>query len=102
MTDDEETIRLDIRQHMHTGLRVYDVGGEKVGTVDDYDLLWEYMIVRPHSFYEKKLYIPFDLIANIDPREVFVSQSADELRRDYTSPPPRNATVDLPPPDQDR
>ncbi len=100
MANDKDAVRLDIRQNMHPGLQVYDAAGIKVGKVDDYDLRWEYMILRPHPLSEKKLYIPFDTITNIDPREVFVSKSTDDLHRDCSSPPPHRRAIDLAPPDE--
>jgi sporulation protein YlmC with PRC-barrel domain len=58
MANNEGTVNVDVRQHMHTGLHVYDEGGEKVGTVNDHDLLWEYMIVGTRSFHEKNCTSP--------------------------------------------
>lgn len=89
MVNEEGTIILDIPQYMDFGLHVYDAAGRRVGTVDDFDFRTGYMTVRPNTLTHRDLYIPFSTITNIDPREVFVSKSWDELHRDYSSPPPR-------------
>jgi hypothetical protein len=94
MTNREGTITLDIRQYMDYGLDVYDVDSKKVGTVDDYDRATGYMMVRSSSFSDSDLYIPFSLITHIDPREVFVSKSRDELHREYRDRPPRSTVVE--------
>jgi hypothetical protein len=94
MSNYEGTITLDIRQYMDYGLEVYDVDSNKVGNVDSYDRNAGYMTVQSNPFSNKDLYIPFSAITHIDPREVFVSKSKDELHREYSSPPPRNTLVE--------
>jgi hypothetical protein len=79
---------------MDYGLDVYDVESKKIGTVDDYDRSAGYMTVRSNTFSDKDLYIPFSAITHIDPREVFVSRSRDEVHREYSNPPPRSTRVE--------
>jgi len=79
---------------MDHGLDVYDADSKKVGSVDDYDRSAGYMTVRSNAFSDKDLYIPFSAITHIDPREVFVSKSRDELHREYSNPPPRSTVVE--------
>jgi hypothetical protein len=93
MTNFEGTITLDIRQYLDYGLDVYDRQSKKVGTVDAYDRSTGYLAVRTAPFSDKDLYIPFSAITHIDPREVFVSLTKDELRREYGDPPPRTTLV---------
>ena len=94
MTNREGTITLDIRQYMDYGLDVYDVESKKVGTVDDFDRATGYMMVRSSAVSDSDLSIPFSAITHIDPREVFVSKSRDELHREYSNPPPRSTMVE--------
>jgi len=93
MTNYEATITLDIRQYLDYGLHVYDVDGKKVGMVDWYDRISGYILVRSNPLSDKDLYIPFSAITNIDPRDLFVSETRDELRRKYHDPPPRSILV---------
>ncbi len=94
MSNDEGTIQLDVRQFMDFGLHVYDGAGTKVGIVDDFDRVTGYMVVRSNGLRENAIYIPFRTITHIDPREVFVEGSRDELRSRYSSPPPRSTLVE--------
>lgn len=73
---------------------VYDNDGKKVGTVDNINRDTGYLIVAINPFSEKELYVPFRLITNIDPREMYLSLSKEELRRDFSDPPPRSTLVD--------
>lgn len=92
MTNDR--ISLNVADRMNRGLAVFDAEGGKVGTVDDYDSAMGYMMVRPNPFSDRLLYVPFSIITHIDPREVYVSESAADVRRHYANPPPRDALVD--------
>lgn len=91
----------DIRKTIAIGQSVYDNEGAKVGTIDmvDDDTGYFKMQLRPlpekrdNPLAPKTLYVPFRLITNIDPRELFVSVSNDELRRDYADPPLRSTAV---------
>ncbi|MBV9282622.1 MAG: hypothetical protein JOZ41_21300 [Chloroflexi bacterium] len=93
MTHDEGTITLDIRQYMDYGLDVFDIDGGRVGAVDAFDRVTGYMMVRTNPLSSRLLYVPFSIITHIDPREVFVSKSGDELHREYASPPPRDTVL---------
>src|SRR5579875_2788088 len=101
MTNDAAIIIEDIRKTIAIGQTVYDKQGKKVGMVDVVDPSTGYfsgeltpLTGNPTDlFTETDLYIPFSLITSIDPREIFVSKSRDELRRDYTNPPARSVVV---------
>ena len=89
----DDTITLDIREYIDYGLHVYDVSSTKVGTVDEYDRATGYMIVRANPLSEKDLYIPFNAVTHIDPRDLFVAGTKEELHRKYADPPPRTTVV---------
>ena len=40
------------------------------------------------------MYVPFNLITHIDPTELYLSRSKDELRREYANPPARGTRVE--------
>ncbi len=52
------------------------------------------MTVGTDPLNERALYVPFRLIASIDPRELYLSTIRAELERDYRQPPARTTTVD--------
>ena len=95
MTNDQGKRTLKIRQYMDYGLQVYDLQGKKVGTVDQYDSSSGYMTVLPNAFSRDMLYVPFNAITHIDPREAFVSKTRDDLRRENSSPPRRHTVVEV-------
>ena len=41
-----------------------------------------------------RFYVPFRLITNIDPRELYLSVARDDLDRDYANPPARSTFVE--------
>ncbi len=63
----------DISRLMKVGNVVYDMVGRKVGTVSHFDLTAGYMQVHRGVPEEQTLYIPFNLITNIDPHEIFLN-----------------------------
>jgi hypothetical protein len=70
------------------GLKVYDVNGETVGTVDVVDREAGVMRVATNPFVEEELVIPFALIQSIDPREIFLGCLKDALRPNGANPSP--------------
>ena len=67
------------------GLKVYDVNGETVGTVDVVDREAGVMRVATNPFVEEELVIPLALIQSIDLREIFLGCPKDALRPDGQS-----------------
>jgi hypothetical protein len=94
MADKVGVLIEDVRQQIAPDQEVYDLDGNKVGIVDQYDLQAGWMKVEKGLFMVKDLYIPFSAIASIDPREIYLSLSKDTLQRDYASPPPRTTRLD--------
>jgi hypothetical protein len=62
------------------GLKVYDVNGETVGTVDVVDREAGIMRVATNPFVEEGLVIPLALLQSVDPREIFLGCPKDALR----------------------
>ncbi|HLJ66457.1 MAG TPA: hypothetical protein VKX16_03755 [Chloroflexota bacterium] len=95
-----ETIR--IRDAIRPGLDVYDREGKKAGAVWQIHRVPGYFTVqaRPspqrkdNPFVEKHLHVPFRLIISIDQRELFLSMTDDELRANFSNPPPRTTRVE--------
>jgi hypothetical protein len=94
MANVEGIITEDISDTIAPDLTVYDIEGNKVGTVDSVDRETGWFIVRTSEFWERELYIPFSLITNIDPRDMFLSRSKDELHANYSNPPARSTLVE--------
>lgn len=92
-----ETEKLTITQNVADDLvleqTVYDITGEKVGTVDDIDrdTGWFKLEINPLS--DKDLYIPFKLVTNVDPKEVYLSATKVTIHREFSEPPPRATQV---------
>ena len=97
----------DLKNTIALGQTIYDNAGEKVGTVDDLDRPTGWLKSEINPFSDAALYIPFNMITNIDPKgprsgvekrgddmELYLSRSKEELRRDYTTPPARTTQVD--------
>jgi hypothetical protein len=94
MANIEGTITEDISNTIAPGQTVYDNEGTGIGTVDSVDRQTGYLMVESNPFSEKDLYIPFSLITNIDPRELYLSLSRDELHSEYANPPARDTLVE--------
>jgi hypothetical protein len=75
----------DILGGITVGQMVYDADGEKVGTVDAVDRVIGCMRIETNPFSEPALCIPVELIRSMDPRELFLSRTLDDLRRDYAT-----------------
>ncbi len=94
MADTKGTIIEDVANNINLGQTIYDSAGERVGTVDDLDRPTGWMKAETNPFSDADLYIPYNLVTSIDPRELYLSRSKEELRRDYASPPARTTHVE--------
>jgi hypothetical protein len=86
MTDTEGMTTEEILNDLRAGQNVYDANGEKVGSVDSIDRGGACMRIETNPFSEPALCVPVDLIRSMDPREVFLSRTREDLRRDYLTP----------------
>jgi hypothetical protein len=94
MDEQNDTVTEDIGNSINMGQTIYDLESQKVGTVDEVDRVTGWFKAEVNPFSDKELFIPFKLITNIDPKEVYLSRTKDELRRDYTNPPARSTRID--------
>lgn len=92
-----ETEKLTITQNVADKLipeqTVYDVTGEKVGTVDDIDRDTGWFTLQVNPLSDKDLYIPFKVVSNIDPKEVYLGATKQAIHREFSEPPPRATHV---------
>jgi hypothetical protein len=88
------TIVQNVADNLITAQTVYDITGERVGTVDDIDrdTGWFKLEINPLS--DKVLYIPFKIVTTIDPKELYVSATKEALYREFSNPPARFTTVE--------
>jgi hypothetical protein len=94
MADRKGTITEDVAANIVLGQTIFDNAGVRVGTVDDVDRATGWITVETNPFSDTDLYIPLKLVTNIDPHELYLSQSKDEVRRDYANPPARRTHVE--------
>jgi hypothetical protein len=83
-----------IDQYLEDGMSVYDENGEKVGNVKMYSTTAGYLMVGTGAFEHEDLYIPFRLIHNIDPQEIFLSAPADMLASRFRQAPQTHTIVE--------
>jgi ribosomal 30S subunit maturation factor RimM len=77
----------DIDKMMREDLAVYEAGGEKIGSVRDHSNDAGYLLVETGPIARKELYVPYNAIQSIDPREIFLSLGKAALLGDYSAPP---------------
>jgi hypothetical protein len=94
MANTKGTITENIASSVALGQAIYDNAGERVGTVDDLDRATGWMKAETNPFSDKDLYIPLKLVTSVDPKELYISQSKEELLRNYSNPPTRSTHVD--------
>ena len=87
------TITVDIRDTIALDQNVFDSTGTKVGTVVNIEYATGWLTVEANPLSDQAQYVPFRLITHIDPNELFLGATKDELRRDYSAPPPRTTSV---------
>ena len=86
-TGQQHTLVANIDQYLVEGLAVFDVNGERVGTVKMYSAAAGYLLLESGPFGETNLYIPFRLIRTIDPRDIYLTEDKDMLAARYQQPP---------------
>lgn len=89
MTNFDGIITGFISETVAPGLAVYDLDGTEVGSVDSVDRKTGWFTVGVSASSDKQLYIPFSLITSIDPHDMFLPRSGDDMRTDYANPPGR-------------
>lgn len=87
------TIRIEVRDTIDRGQNVFDGNGAKVGVVDQVDNEAGWFSIAANPLAAPGLFVPYRLVTFIDPHELFVGLSKEELKRDYSTPPPRSTAV---------
>ncbi|MBV8528732.1 MAG: hypothetical protein JOZ75_10480 [Candidatus Dormibacteraeota bacterium] len=88
-----QRITVDIRDTIAVDQNVFDNTSTKVGVVDEVDQATGWLTIGAGALGLKELYVPFRLITYIDPHELFLGASKDELTKQYASPPQRKTAV---------
>ncbi|MGZ3599134.1 MAG: hypothetical protein ACXWQ5_05420 [Ktedonobacterales bacterium] len=83
----------DIDTMMQVNKPVYDTYSQKVGEVKQFDMTAGYMQVQRKGLEPQTFYIPFHLIATIDPRHIYLTVSDDTLITNYTVLPKSEAVL---------
>lgn len=87
------TITEDLIEGVKPGLSVFDMDAGRIGYVDaaDPDRGWFRVNTDPLDL--KPLWIPYRLVTNVDKRELLVSATKEDLRKEYSQPPARSTAV---------
>ena len=94
MEDMNLTITQNVADNLSLEQAVYDITGEKVGTVDDIDRDTGWFKVEINPLTDQVLNIPFKLVTTIDPKEVYLSATKEALHREFNDPPARTTAVE--------
>jgi hypothetical protein len=87
MFDDEPTTN-PVNHQISQGATVYDLAGDKVGSVAGYDLQAGYLDVRKGWLFHKDIFVPIDGIDSTDAESIYLRLSKDELNGPrYEAPP---------------
>lgn len=89
-----QTVVENIDAYLMDSMPVYDLNGDKVGDVKMFSTAAGYLMVGRGAIKEQDLYIPFRLIQSIDPHDIFVSETNDNLKAHYTNPPTISTIVE--------
>ncbi len=84
----------DIDAQMRRDKPVYDAAGEKIGEVRNFDLTAGYMQVHHGGLEPETFYVPFQLIASIDPRHIYLTVPEDTLTAYYSALPESQAVLE--------
>jgi hypothetical protein len=87
-------ITVDVRDVLASTQNVYDSTSTKVGEVSGFDLNTGWVTIAPNPFSGTHYYVPITLITHIDPNELFVGATRQDLLLKYSAPPTRATSVD--------
>ncbi|MBV8301529.1 MAG: DUF2171 domain-containing protein [Candidatus Dormibacteraeota bacterium] len=83
-------VTVDVRNTITVSQNVFDSNSTKVGQVDFFDGATGWLTIASLG---SQYYVPVKLITHIDPHELFLSVTKEQLQRDYTSPPARTTEL---------
>ena len=84
-------VTVDVRSTISPTQNVFDRTSAKIGEVESFDFATGWVTI---SSIASTYFIPVKLITYIDPHELFLDATKEELQRDYASPPPRTTRVE--------
>lgn len=84
----------EIDEFLEDGLLVFDVNGERVGSVKASRIAAGYLLVGSGVLDHRDLYIPFRLIRSIDPQGIELSEPKDVLVAGYVKTPAIHTIVE--------
>lgn len=84
------------------GTDVFDINGEKIGSVQQYSPQSNYLVLQKGAIFKKDIYVPLSALDSVTTDGVRLNLSKDDLKEDrYQGPPmsgmntPRAADDDL-------
>lgn len=86
-------ITVDVRELLAPLQKAFDSDGIKVGAVTDFDLVTGWVTITPTPLSTKHYHVPVTLITHIDPKELFLGTTEEDLKRVYATPPARTTLV---------
>jgi hypothetical protein len=87
-------ITVDVPHTLALDQTVFDSISNQIGEVSyiDYETGWFTIATGP--VYEKQCFVPMTMVKYIDPNELFLSATKEDVQRDYSTPPPRTTSVE--------
>jgi len=83
----EEIIVKDFGSQVANGMAVFDSKGDKIGTVQQYDITNGWFQTEKGLFFTRDRYIPFSAIDHISPTGMYLSVTKDYAKDNYDQPP---------------
>jgi len=88
MSDQQAMHPTSMGQQFIEGTPVYDVNGEKVGTVIKHGLVENTLILHKGIFFHRDIQVPLSTVQRSDANGIYLSVSKDELQHErYAAPP---------------
>lgn len=75
-------------QRIADGTTVYDVNGDKIGTVSGYTASGSYFKLEKGLLFPRDYYVPMSAVSRIDPDGVYLNIQKDDIKnRGWDNPP---------------
>jgi hypothetical protein len=75
-------------QRIADGMTVYDVNGEKIGTVSGYTTSGAYFKLEKGLIFHHDYYVPMSAVSRLDPDGVYLNVLKDDIKdRGWDNPP---------------
>ena len=90
----EGVITVDVRDTLALDQNVFDSMSKKIGEVSYVDDETGWFTIAAGPMYETQYFVPMTMVKYIDPNELFLSATKEDIQRDYSTPPPRTTSVE--------